>query len=170
MRRSLIAIAAFFALSCGLPARGDDRPEPPPATMIGGVAVQCRDGRGHDVPLMKVINLGDVGSAFIVNRVPVIAMDPHVMERLPEKLRIFFYQHECAHHALGHWYARPDDAETDADCWAVKRSRDLGLLTRAEIASFAPFLAQSRGSPWGHLPGPQRIAHMLQCFDHPQGG
>jgi hypothetical protein len=169
MKQSLIAIAAWLFLGGGL-ANGQDLVEPPPPTEIGGYSVQCRDVRGHNVSMMKVKNLGDLASAFVINRVPVIAMDTHMMDRLPDKLLIFFYEHECAHHALGHWYNRPDDAENQADCWAVKRARDLGLLTRWEIVGFSPFLAQSRGSPWGHLPGPQRIQHMLACFDQQSGG
>lgn len=132
--------------------------------------LQCRDGRGREIPLMKVGNLGDVGRAWYVNSVPVIAMDPQIANRLPDKLVRFFFNHECAHHVLGHWYFVAPDREKDADCWAITRERDRGTLTRDEIIGFAPFLSQSRGSPWGHLPGAQRVQHMLFCFDKPLGG
>ena len=143
-----------------------------PVIEPGGLdaALQCRDRHGRDIPLMRVGNLGDVGKAWYVNRVPVIAMDPHIANRLPDKLVRFFFNHECAHHVLGHWYLASNDKENDADCWAVTRERDRGQLSREEIVGFAPFLAQSRGTPWGHLPGPERVRHMLFCFDKPLGG
>ncbi len=130
----------------------------------------CRDRSGRDIPLVKVANLGDVGRAWYINKVPVIAMDPHIAERLPDKLVRFFFDHECAHHLLGHWYMATPNREIDADCWAVTRARDRGELSREEIVSFAPFLAQSRGTPWGHPPGPERVQQMLFCFEKPLGG
>lgn len=138
--------------------------------VLGGRPADCRDGAGRVVSLMKVINLGDVGKAYFLNRVPVIAMDPQLLDRLPEKLQRFFYDHECAHHVLRHWATMPPDRENQADCWAVTRERDRGDLSRDEIIGFAPFLVASGGSIAGHLPGPQRIRHMLECFDAPVGG
>lgn len=139
-------------------------------TVFGDNAAQCHDGNGRSIALMKVVNLGDVGRAWIVNRVPVIAMDPQLLARLPDKLQRFFYDHECAHHVLHHWVTWVPDRENQADCWAIKRERDQGILTRDEILGFAPFFAQSGGSAAGHLPGPQRIQHMLACFEEPVGG
>lgn len=135
------------------------------ATVIAGRSVACRDIRGVAVRTMKIANLGDVGRAGVINRVPIIAIDPHIIERLPHKLQIFFYQHECAHHVLGHWFQASLNMESDADCWAIRHGRDTEMFSRDDVMSFAPFLAKSGGSPFGHLPGPKRYQHMLKCYD-----
>lgn len=135
--------------------------------MIAGKPMSCQDIRGIAVHTLQVANLGDVGRAGVVNRVPIIAIDPIVIDRLPDKLQIFFYQHECAHHVLGHWFQMSLGMESDADCWAIRHGRDTGIFSRDDVRSFAPFLAKSGGSPFGHLPGPERARHLVQCFDQP---
>lgn len=137
------------------------------ATWIAGRQMSCRDVLGRAVHTMQVANLGDVGRAGVVNRVPIIVIDPHIINRLPDKLQIFFYHHECAHHVLGHWYGGSSEQEKDADCWAIRTGRDTGILSRDDVLSFAPFLAGSGGSAFGHLPGPQRAKFLVQCFDGP---
>jgi len=132
---------------------------------IAGQPQECTDFRGRRVLTMQVADLGDVGRAWVVNTIPYIIMDPELLRTLPPKLQLFFYSHECAHHVLGHWYNRTIYNERDADCWAIKRGRDMGVLTRQEVVNFAPWLAKSGGSAWGHLPGPERAKHLLTCFD-----
>jgi hypothetical protein len=134
-------------------------------TLIAGRPVSCKDIRGIAVHTMQVAGLGDVGRAGVVNKVPIIAIDPDIIGKLPDKLAIFFFQHECAHHVLGHWYQASLTTEVDADCWAIRHGRDSGIFSRDDVMSFAPFLAKSGGSPFGHLPGPQRAKHLLKCFD-----
>lgn len=137
----------------------------PGQTTIAGALVSCKDIRGVAVTTMRMANLGDVGRAGVLNRVPVIVIDPDIITRLPNKLQLFFYQHECAHHVLGHWFQTSMTMETDADCWAIRHGRDNGIFSREDVMSFAPFLANSGGSPFGHLPGPQRAKQLLRCFD-----
>ncbi len=134
-------------------------------TLIAGRPVSCKDIRGVAVTTMQVANLGDVGRAGVINRVPIIAIDPDIIGRLPDKLQLFFYQHECAHHVLGHWFQMSLNMESDADCWAIRHGRDNGIFRRDDVMSFAPFLAKSGGSPFGHLPGPARAKNLLKCFD-----
>ncbi len=132
---------------------------------IAGMPVECTDFRGRAVRTMRVANLGDVGRAWVVNTMPFIIMDVHVLVKLPPKLQLFFYGHECAHHVLGHWVQLSQKSEQEADCWSVKNGRDRGLFSRDEIVGFAPYLRTSKGSPWGHLPGPKRAQFLLLCFD-----
>jgi hypothetical protein len=134
-------------------------------TTIGGTPVACRDFRGRNVTTIKVDDLGDVGRAWVVNMTPYIVMDEHLLHRLPAKLQLFFYGHECAHHVLGHWYKPSSDNEKEADCWAIRYGRDAGLFRRQEVVDFAPWLASSKGSRFGHLPGPLRARFLLECFD-----
>lgn len=134
-------------------------------TVIAGSSVGCRDFRGTSVTTIKVDELGDVGRAWVVNMSPYIVMDSHLLHRLPAKLQLFFYAHECAHHVLGHWYRPSVDNEKEADCWAIRYGRDAGIFRRQEIVDFAPWLAASKGSRYGHLPGPLRARFLLECFD-----
>lgn len=159
-----ISAAAFiaFALVSGAASARDSADG---VTLIAGRAMSCKDIRGVAVHTLQVANLGDVGRAGVVNRVPIIAIDPHIIERLPDKLQIFFYQHECAHHVLGHWFQTSLAMESEADCWAIKHGRDTGIFNRDDVLSFAPFLAGSGGSPFGHLPGPERAKYLVKCFD-----
>jgi hypothetical protein len=156
--------AMALALACLVSeARADD-----PGTgeqAIGGLSIQCRDIHGRPVQTFRIMNLGDVGRAGVVSRVPIIAIDPNVMAMLPSKLQLFFYLHECAHHVLGHWMNFSPDNENEADCWAIKYARDHGVLTRIEVEGFAPKLEASKGSAFGHLPGPERQRHLLECYD-----
>jgi hypothetical protein len=132
---------------------------------VAGVSTECKDIRGTKVRVVSISDLGDVGRAGVINRVPVIAIDPALLATLPPKLQIFFYVHECAHHVLGHPYTYNLNRESEADCWAIKHGRDNGHFARADVEAFAPYLRGSGGSAWGHLPGPERARHMLQCFD-----
>ena len=45
----------------------------------------CKDIRGVEVVTYKVVNLGDVGFARRVNRIPIIMIDPHILAGLPPK-------------------------------------------------------------------------------------
>lgn len=157
------AALAALAAATGLAGFGVDHNKT--VDRIAGVETECKDIRGNKVRVVSIADLGDVGRAGIVNRVPVIAIDPALLATLPEKLQLFFYVHECAHHVLGHPYAFSMNRESEADCWAVKHGRDQGHFMRADVEGFAPFLKGSGGSAWGHLPGPERAKFMLACFD-----
>lgn len=155
-----VTVASAFSAS---PARADEDPVGP--EIIAGITVECRDIRGRPVRTYRVLNLGDVGRAGVVNRVPIIAIDPNIMALLPDKMQLFFYLHECAHHVLGHWMAFSPDHENDADCWAIRYGRDHGALSRQEVDAFGPVLSVSKGSAVGHLPGPERARRLLECYD-----
>lgn len=159
----LAGLAAAFVLAAHSGARADDDGTGPQT--IAGVRIECRDIRGRAVRTFRIMNLGDVGRAGVVNRVPIIAIDPNIMAVLPDKMQLFFYLHECAHHVLGHWLAFAPDHENAADCWAIEYGRDHHMLDRHDVESFAPVLSASHGSQAGHLPGPERARHLLECYD-----
>lgn len=170
--RQVLAPLSILAALAAAPASGAD--EARVATWrgqeiikeLGGTVVSCRDSYGQNVHAVLVADLGDVGRAKNLFKTPVILMDPSHLVRLPGKLQLFFFGHECAHHVLGHTYVLRPGVESEADCWAAKDGRDRGLFTRDEVQSWAPWFAQSRGSTVsGHLPGPERAKHILQCFD-----
>jgi hypothetical protein len=136
-------------------------------TNLGGNVLECRDFRGQTVRSIRMDDLGDVAHARIINRMPIITLNPQRLDSLPVKLQIFFFNHECAHHLLGHVFYPTDQSENEADCWSIKFGRDSGLYARDDIAGFAPHFAKSPGSPFGHLPGPKRAERLLACFDDP---
>ncbi len=135
--------------------------------MIGGTAVTCQDFRGLTVRTMHVDDLGDVGGARIIGRMPVIVLNRGRLAGLPEKLQLFFFGHECAHHVLGHAFAPTIWSEREADCWAIKHGRAQGWFSREEVASWSPQFAHSKGSAAGHLPGPERADRLVACYDDP---
>ncbi len=158
----LSSIAALGLLLSIAPA-GSEGLEMEP--VIGGLPMRCRDFRGVAVRTVRQTQLGDVARAWIITRMPIISVDPDRLATLPDRMQTFFYMHECAHHVLGHTFYPTPSSENDADCWAIQRGRAVGLLTRADVEGFTPYLANSKGSPFGHLPGPEREAHLLRCFD-----
>jgi hypothetical protein len=133
--------------------------------VIGGMPMSCTDFRGIVVRTTLITQLGDVGSARIIGRMPVILLDAERLEKLPPKLQLFFFAHECAHHVLGHSFAQTTSSENEADCWSVKYGRDKNLFTREDVSGFEPYFAHSKGSAIGHLPGPERAQRLLTCFD-----
>lgn len=126
---------------------------------------QCHDVRGTRVSTIRFDNLRDVAHAVIMNHVPYIVLNPTRLKTLPPKLQAFFYEHECAHHVLGHNYNPTLASEAEADCLAVKVGRDKGLFTRSDVEAFRPWIEPLRGSMRGHLPGKQRLRLMTLCID-----
>ncbi|MDX2289002.1 MAG: hypothetical protein NW217_09300 [Hyphomicrobiaceae bacterium] len=160
----LVVLKFFMIMAVCIPPVGPASAAP---LVIDGADMTCQDFRGRSVQTMEVSELGDVGRAWVVNTVPYIIMDPDVLRRLPVKLQLFFFAHECAHHVLAHWFNPSRESEKEADCWAVRHGRDRALFTRQDVADFAPWFAASKGSHLGHLPGPERASFLLTCFDTP---
>jgi hypothetical protein len=53
--------------------------------------------------------------------------------------------------------------ESAADCWSIKTLKEQKLITHQNVVDFGPYFANNPGSPWGHLPGPQRT-RFLACY------
>jgi hypothetical protein len=136
--------------------------------IVGGNPMRCYDYRGAVVRTLKTTELGDVGRASMIGRMPIISLDQDRMAALPDKLQIFFFMHECAHHVLAHVINPTLQSERDADCWAANYGRWAGLFSRKDVEEWAPFFAKSNGSKFGHLAGPERQAYILNCFDQPE--
>ena len=132
---------------------------------LGGRELSCTDYRGLPVRTYEVAGLGDAGFSEMFFKVPVIKIDPDVMGTLPGKLQVFFFLHECGHHKLGHLVSGSAQAETEADCWAIHTGRENHFYDRDDIVAFGHYFEASGGSLAGHLPGPQRHAFLLACFD-----
>ena len=137
------------------------------AQTIAGMPVYCNDARGYPVTLVPAPQLNDVGKALIApDGSPVIFLNPHVLQPLPQAVQLFWYAHECAHHVLGHLLAPPQlTNEMDADCWAIQTGRDQLWFNLQDLNNMYHYFINNPGSPWGHLPGNQRLQHFANCFE-----
>ncbi len=167
MRASALLIAALMlvALPGNRPAAAQGLELEP---VIGGNPMRCYDYRGAVVRTLITTELGDVGRASIIARMPIISLDSDRLRSLPPKMQVFFFMHECAHHILGHVIRPTLESEREADCWSINYGRWAGLFERKDVEAFAPYFARSNGSRFGHLPGPERQAYLLTCFDEPE--
>lgn len=165
MRAVALALCLGVIACCARPAAAESLEIQP---VIGGNPMRCYDFRGVIVRTLVTTQLGDVGRASIVSRLPLISLDQDRLGKLPPKMQIFFFMHECAHHTLGHVIKPTLESEREADCWAANYGRWANLFSRKDVEEFAPFFAQSNGSRFGHLRGPERHAYILHCFDKPE--
>lgn len=165
-RLAVVAVLALIASCTG----GDDplgtsnnfaNPFNP---VIASVPVVCTAFDGQPVATIPDPTITDIGYAR-QGSPPVIVLNSRLLETLPPALQLFWYGHECAHHVLGHTVFTSFGNEAAADCWSIRTGRDQGLFDRTDVEGFAPYFLANPGSPWGHLPGPQRQALFLQCYD-----
>jgi len=161
----LMLLAATAWAVCVAAARAEAPEGLQSKIAIDGAVLQCKDFRGQIVRTIRMDDIGDVAQARIINRMPIITLNQSRMNTLPGKMQIFFFNHECAHHVMAHVFYPSQTSENEADCWSIKNGRDNGLFSRADVEAFAPHMAHSRGSPFGHLPGPERAKRLLACFD-----
>ncbi len=88
----------------------------------------------------------------------LIILNPLKMNSLPRRMRMFVYEHECAHQTVG-------ANETRADCVAVTKGKRQGWLKRRDVQHICQRLfIHSKGDRY-HPPGPQRCRQLLQCYD-----
>lgn len=135
-------------------------------TVIAGESVFCIDASGVPVVTIFEPNLGDIGMARIEpNGMRTIYLNPIILNSLPRSIQLFWYSHECAHHALGHMLGFSGiTREMEADCWAIRLGRDQGWLSPADLNQMYYYFIGNLGSFWGHLPGPQRLQNFVNCY------
>lgn len=127
---------------------------------IAGVPLNCVSFYGEPVRIYMTRGLNNVGIATRVrNGRPIIVMNPDVLARFQPLVQVWWFAHECGHHALG-----PYNSETNADCWGVRVLRDQGFIRSVhDLEAFAWDLGSLPGSAMGHLPGPQRAQNVITC-------
>ena len=160
--RSLLAVCVFLLGLCvagGSGARGQTlllsdladggRLLPAGAYKIGNRRMRCGSARTLLSP-----KFWDYGGALP----DLIILNPHKMNSLPRRIRMFVYEHECAHQTVG-------ANETRADCTAIRKGKREGWLKRRDVQHICQRLfIHSKGDRY-HLPGPQRCKKLLQCYD-----
>ena len=147
---SLLA-AGFVTLTPApqeLKATPEEKMLAPGKLKLAGRSMRC----GH-TPTLISNTFWDYGGA----KKGIIILNPSKLDELPKSVRLFVYAHECGHQVYGR-------KEVRADCYAVKRGKREGWLTRTGMSEVCTFLAPYRGD-WIHPPGPQRCEIMTKCFD-----
>lgn len=162
LARSLALLALLVGLDADIAGAQFGDPFRP---VIAGRQVQCMSAIGQPVAFVPNPMLNDIGQSN-PGFPPTIQLNPVILTALPVPLQLFWWGHECGHHALGHTLGLSDfTREAAADCWAIQKGKEAGVLTRRDVEAFEPYFRNNPGSPWGHLPGPNRIALFLRCFD-----
>jgi hypothetical protein len=85
-----------------------------------------------------------------------LIINPTVFAKVPTTVKLWIYQHECAH-ALG----IPD--ETKADCYSVSKLRRQGLLPPQGLEQVCDFISAGQADAT-HPAGPARCAAMRVCY------
>src|ERR1700721_121870 len=91
-----------------------------------------------------------------------LIINPTVFDKVPTTVKLWIYQHECAH-ALG----IPD--ETKADCYSVSKLRRQGLLPPQGLEQVCDFISAGQADAT-HPSGPARCAAMRVCYGKSASG
>lgn len=109
----------------------------------------------------------------VVNGIPVIQLDPGLMDSIPPIVADFLYFHECGHHALGHVQAIVQNGavfamafafpiESAADCYGLDAVKARGAGP-ADLQLLFAQLARFTVPTGGHPLGPIRVQNMQTC-------
>ena len=162
--RSLVAIGCLILSSFPAFAQGTLTPR------VGGYVVSCRDALGHPVETLSIPGLQDMAMSRIEpNGVPSISINPMAAGAAPV-VQLFAYEHECGHHSSGdvisatfYRHLNPDREKT-ADRIGIRTLRDRFNISRNDAQAIAATFIRNPPYP-GYLPGPERAAWILACFD-----
>jgi hypothetical protein len=113
-----------------------------------GVSFSCGRFPTVEDPLLNDYAAAPYKGFLIVN--------PTVFAKVPTTVKLWIYQHECAH-ALG----IPD--ETKADCYSVSKLRHQGLLPPQGLEQVCDFISAGQANA-AHPAGPARCAAMRVCY------
>ncbi|GAB2191081.1 hypothetical protein [Sessilibacter sp. MAH2] len=133
---------------------------------VRGASMPCTSFAGELVPFVANYATPGIGNpgmaARTYNGQPYIYINPNVTDPLPDLIVQFWFAHECAHHALPPHL----NSEINADCFAVRNLRNIGLVNNAQQVQWMfEYLSGLPGSMMGHLPGPARAQNIYQCLN-----
>jgi hypothetical protein len=143
------SLALAFACAGSCPARS--------ATSIslqrdGAVAIDGRVLRCGGVRNVLDPHLPNLGVAAP----GVLVLNPGLLSRQSEIVRLFVFHHECGHHHVG-------GNELKADCWAVNEGVKAGWLDRVGLAQACRSFGDAPPTPT-HPSGARRCANLDRCF------
>jgi hypothetical protein len=117
------------------------------AVTIAGRVLRC--GRVRNVLDPRLPNLGIAAPGMLV-------LNPGLLDRHSESVRLFVFHHECGHHHVG-------ASELKADCWAVSEGVKQGWLDRGGLAEACRSFGDAPATP-SHPSGARRCANLDRCF------
>jgi hypothetical protein len=117
------------------------------AVTIAGRVLRC--GSVRNVLDPRLPNLGVAAPGLLV-------LNPGLLNRQSEIVRLFVFHHECGHHHVG-------ASELKADCWAVTEGVKGGWLDRGGLAQACRSFGDAPPTPT-HPSGARRCANLDRCF------
>lgn len=117
------------------------------ALQIAGRNLKC--GSVRNVVDRRLPNLGMAGPG-------VLSINPLLLDRQPQTVRLFVYHHECGHHHVG-------ASELAADCWAVNRGMRDGWLDKSAMAQICKSFGNGPETDT-HPSGKRRCKSLDRCF------
>jgi hypothetical protein len=118
------------------------------ALVIAGRPLRCGRARNALDPRLPNLGVADERGLIVVN--------PRLLRRWPETVRLFVYHHECGHLHVG-------ASETAADCWAVKQGVAQGWLNRDNLQQICRSFGDGPATST-HPSGARRCASLDRCF------
>jgi hypothetical protein len=117
------------------------------AVTIAGRVLRC--GSVRNVLDPRLPNLGVAAPGLLV-------LNPGLLNRHSEIVRLFVFHHECGHHRVG-------ASELKADCWAVSEGVKQGWLDRGGLAEACRSFGNTPATPT-HPAAARRCANLDRCF------
>jgi hypothetical protein len=151
VERSLAAVAAVL---CSLTFSGALAQPAAPVSLqrdgaitMAGRTLKC--GSVRNVLDNRLPNLGIASPGVLI-------MNPRLLTKQPQTVRLFVFFHECGHHHVG-------GNELRADCWAVGEGVREGWLDRQGLAQVCTSFGDAPPTPT-HPSGRQRCGNLDRCF------
>jgi len=148
------AIAAGAIITCGTASTEVSAAPPISLQADGSIQMAARKLRCGDVRNVldrRLLNLG-----ISMPDAKLLVLNPTLMARQPDVVRLFVFHHECGHHHVG-------ASEFGADCWAVQRGVRDGWLNRASLAPICTSFGNGPASAT-HPSGARRCSNLYRCF------
>ena len=108
------------------------------------------------IPTVFDPNLPMEGAAILGE---ALVLNPALMNRQPETVRLFVFHHECGHHVVG------GGTEMGADCHAAEEGVRDGWLDRAGVDTVCRSLGNEPASST-HPSGQRRCKNIVKCFNN----
>jgi hypothetical protein len=119
------------------------------AVDIGGRTLRCGNARTKFDQRLPNLGISIPDSRLVV-------LNPSLLRRQPETVRVFVFHHECGHHHVG-------GSELGADCWAVNRGVMEGWLDKAGLAQVCRSFGNAPATST-HPAAATRCANLDRCF------
>jgi hypothetical protein len=152
-RVARVALAAAAAIAFGHSAQSEPSKssavslQKNGAMLIAGRSLRCQGVR--NLLDARLPNLGIAAPGLLV-------MNPDLLRRHSETVRLFVYHHECGHHHIG-------GSELKADCWAVNSGVRDGWLNKERLGEVCRSFGKGPATET-HPSGVSRCKNIDRCF------